>query len=150
MKCKFILGAALFSQFFGCDQHLFTDYRPLDQLGMWSSSVEELKKLNTSDTEVMQLTKMKKAGISDDACVKVIADARQHQHPFSNADAAVNLTNASAEIGRLKNTGLTEGQIMERINRGMTDAEADKEAAYREATRNHANTGFTRVHGRRR
>src|SRR6266566_1302524 len=160
MKCKFILGAALFSQFFGCDQHLFTDYRPLDQLGMWSSSVEELKKLNTSDTEVMQLTKMKKAGISDDACVKVIADARQHQHPFSNADAAVNLilqkrmkgqrTLASAEIGRLKNTGLTEGQIMERINRGMTDAEADKEAAYREATRNHANTGFTRVHGRRR
>src|SRR6266566_3987196 len=188
MKCKFILGAALFSQFFGCDQHLFTDYRPLDQLGMWSSSVEEL-------------TKIKKAGISDDACVKVIADARQHQHPFSNADAAVNLTNAgygepiilemtkadqldilsgdavmlrllglsdsavdvilhkrmkgqrtlaSAEIGRLKNTGLTEGQIMERINRGMTDAEADKEAAYREATRNHANTGFTRVHGRRR
>src|SRR5207244_2239309 len=121
-------------------------------------------------------------------------------HPFSNADAAVNLTNAgygepiilemtkadqldilsgdavmlrllglsdsavdvilhkrmkgqrtlaSAEIGRLKNTGLTEGQIMERINRGMTDAEADKEAAYREATRNHANTGFTRVHGRK-
>src|SRR5436309_12794878 len=92
MKCKFILGAALFSQFFGCDQHLFTDYRPLDQLGMWSSSVEELKKLNTSDTEVMQLTKMKKAGISEDVCVKVIADARQHQHTFSNAHAASNQT----------------------------------------------------------
>src|SRR5947199_10680347 len=90
MKCKFILGAALFSQFFGCDQHWFTDYRPLDQLGMWSSRVEELKKLNTSDPETMQLTKMKKAGISDDACVKVIADARQHQHPFWSADAAVN------------------------------------------------------------
>jgi hypothetical protein len=201
MNYKFIVVAALFSQFFGCDQHLFTDYRPLDRLGMWSSSVEELKKLNTSDTEVIQLTKMKQAGISDDTCVKMIADARQHQHPFSSADAAVNLTNAgygepiilemtkvdqldnlsgdavmlrlvglsdsavdvilhkrmrgqrtlaSAEIGRLKNTGLSEGQIMERINRGMTDAEADKEAAYREATRNHANTGFTRIHGRRR
>jgi hypothetical protein len=49
----------------------------------------------------------------------------------------------------LKNTGLTEKQIMERINQGMTDAEADKEAAYREATRNHANTGFVRQHGRR-
>ena len=168
---------------------------------MWSSSVEELKKLNTSDTEVIQLTKMKQAGISDDTCVKAITDAHQHQHPFSGADAAVNLmhagysesiilemtkvdqldnlsgdavmlrlvglsdsavdvilhkrmkgqrTLASAEIGRLKNTGLTETQIMERINRGMTDAEADKEAAYREATRNHANTGFTRVRGRRR
>ena len=200
MKYKFILVAALFSQFFGCDQHPFTDYRPLDQLGMWSSNVEELKKLNTSDTEVIQLTKMKQAGISDDTCVTAIADAHQHQHPFSSADAAVNLMKAgysdsiivemtkvdqldnlsgdavmvrlvglsdsavdailhkrmkgqrtlsSAEIGRLKNTGLTEAQIMERINRGMTDAEADKEAAYREATRNHANTGFTRVRGRR-
>jgi hypothetical protein len=59
-------------------------------------------------------------------------------------------TLSSAEIGRLKNTGLTEKQIMERINQGMTDAEADKEAAYREATRNHANTGFVRQHGRRR
>jgi hypothetical protein len=56
---------------------------------------------------------------------------------------------SSAEIGRLKNTGLTEKQIVERIERGMTDQQADKEIALREATRNHANTGFVRVHGRR-
>jgi hypothetical protein len=31
----------------------------------------------------------------------------------------------------------------------MTDAQADHEAALREATRNHSGTGFTRVHGRR-
>jgi len=190
----------LLLRLYGCNQHLFTDYRPLDQSGMWSSNVEQLKKLNTSDTEVGQLTKMKQAGVSDDACVQVIADAHSHQHPFSSADSAVNLMHAgytesvilemtkvdqldnlsgdavmlrlvglsdpavntvlhkrmkgqrtmsSAEIGRLKNTGLTEAQIMERINRGMTDAEADREATVREATRNHANTGFTRVHGRR-
>src|SRR5882762_5205567 len=58
-------------------------------------------------------------------------------------------TMSSAEIGRLKNTGLTEKQILERIHQGMTDAQADKEAAFREATRNHANTGFVRTHGRR-
>jgi len=201
MKYKLIPLAVLFLPLFGCNQHLLTDYRPLDQTGMWSSSVEELKKLNTSDTEVVQLTKMKQAGVSDDACVQAIADAHNHQHPFASADSAVNLMRAgysesivlemtkvdqldnlsgdavmlrlvglsdpsvdailhkrmkgqrtlsSAEIGRLKNTGLTEGQIMERINRGMTDAEADREAAAREATRNHANTGFTRVRGRRR
>lgn len=201
MKYKLIPAAFLLLRLYGCSQHLFTDYRPLDQTGMWSSSVEQLKKLNTSDTEVGQLTKMKQAGVSDDACVQVIADARSHQHPFASADSAVNLMNAgynesvilemtksdqldnlsgdavmlrlvglsdravdtilhkrmkgqrtlsSAEIGRLKNTGLTEAQIMERINRGMTDAEADKEAAVREAARNHANTGFSRVKGRRR
>jgi hypothetical protein len=58
-------------------------------------------------------------------------------------------TLSSAEIGRLKNTGLTEKQILERINQGMTDAQADKEASLREATRNHANTGFVRTRGRR-
>ena len=200
MKYKLIPATFLLLRLYGCNQHLFTDYRPLDQSGMWSSSVEELKKLNTSDTEVGQLTKMKQAGVSDSACVQVIADAHSHQHPFASADSAVNLMNAgynesvilgmtkvdqldnlsgdavmlrlvglsdpavdailhkrmkgqrtlsSAEIGRLKNTGLTEAQIMERINRGMTDAEADKEAAVREAARNHANTGFQRVRGRR-
>ena len=59
-------------------------------------------------------------------------------------------TMSSAEIGRLKNTGLSEKQILERINQGMTDAQADHEAAFREATRNHAGTGFTHVRGRRR
>lgn len=200
MNYKLIPAAFLLLRLYGCNQHLFTDYRPLDQSGMWSSSVEELKKLNTSDTEVVQLTKMKQAGVSDSACVQVIADAHSHQHPFASADFAVNLMNAgynesvilemtkvdqldnlsgdavmlrlvglsdaavdtilhkrmkgqrtlsSAEIGRLKNTGLTEAQIMERVNRGMTDAEADREATVREANRNHANTGFTRVKGRR-
>ena len=200
MKYKLILSTLLLLQFYGCDQHLFTDYRPLDRSGMWSSSVEQLKKLNTSDMEVMQLTKVKQAGVSDDACVEVIAEAHNHQHPFASADSAVNLMHAgynesiilemtkvdqldnlsgdavmlrlvglsdravdvilhkrmkgqrtmsSAEIGRLKNTGLTESQIMDRINRGMTDAEADREASAREAARNHANTGFTRVRGRR-
>src|SRR6266446_4108402 len=86
----------------GCHQHLFTDYRPLDQAGMWSSSVEQLKTLNTSDLEVTQLVRLKQAGIGDDACVTL-----------------------------------------------MTDAQADKEAALREATRNNSGTGFKRVRGRR-
>jgi hypothetical protein len=184
----------------GCNQHPLTDYRPLDQAGMWSSNVEQLKTLNTSDTEVAQLVRLKQAGLSDDACVTLISDARQHEHAFTSADSAANLARAgysetqileiaktdqldaisgdavmlrlvglsdpavdlilhrrlkgqrtlgSAQIGRLKNTGITEKQILERINQGMTDAQADKEAALREATRNHSGTGFTRTRGRR-
>jgi hypothetical protein len=184
----------------GCHQHPLTDYRPLDQAGMWSSSVEQLKTLNTSDQEVAQLVRLKQAGITDDACVTLISGAHQRQHLFTSADSAINLAGAgysepvileiaktdqldiisgdavmlklvglsnsavdyilrrrlkgqrtmsSAEIGRLKNTGLTEKQIIERINLGMTDAQADKEAALREATRNHANTGFVRTRGHR-
>jgi hypothetical protein len=195
-----LLGVFILFRMSGCHQHPLTDYRPLDQAGMWSSNVEQLKTLNTSDTEVAQLVRLKQAGIGDDACVILITDAHQRQHLFTSADSAVNLVRAgytesvileiaktdqldivsgdavmlrlislsdsavdlilhrrmkgqptmsSAEIGRLKNTGLTEKQILERINQGMTDAQADKEAAFREATRNHANTGFVRARSRR-
>jgi len=58
-------------------------------------------------------------------------------------------TMSTAEIGRLKNTGLSEKQILEKISAGMTDAQADKEAAAREAARNHSNTDFVRVRGRK-
>ena len=195
------LGVLVLFRMSGCHQHPLTDYRPLDQAGMWSSSAEQLKMLNTSDDEVAHLVKLKQAGITDDGCVTLVTDAHQHEHPFASADSAINLVRAgyaepvileiaktdqldiisgdavmlklvglsdssvdmilhrrlkgqrtmsSAEIGRLKNTGLTEKQIIERINSGMTDAQADKEAAFREATRNHSGTGFQRVHGRRR
>jgi hypothetical protein len=201
MRFKFmLLGLVVLLRTSGCDKHPLTDYRPLDQAGMWSSNVEDLKKLNTSDNEVAQLVKLKQAGVTDDTCVTIIADAHQHEHPFGSADSAVSLARAgyaepvileiakvdqldiistdavmlrlvglsdsavdfilrrrlkgqrtmsSAEIGRLKNTGLTEKQILERINQGETDAQADREAASREAKRNHSGTDFKRVRGRR-
>jgi hypothetical protein len=37
-----------------------------------------------------------------------------------------------------------------RIQNGVTDAQADAEAAAREKARAHSGTGFVRVHGRRR
>ena len=201
MRYKLVLlGVFVLFRMSGCNQHPLTDYRPLDQAGMWSSSVEQLKTLNTSDLEVAQLVKLKQAGIGDDACVTLVTEAHQRQHLFASADSAVNLARAgysepvileiskvdqldiisgdavmlklvrlsdsavdyilhrrlkgqrtmsSAEIGRLKNTGLTEKQILERINNGMTEAQADREAELREATRNNSGTGFKRVRGRR-
>ena len=59
-------------------------------------------------------------------------------------------TLSSAVIGRLKNTGLTEKQILERVDQGMTDEQAEAEATSREAKRNHANTDFVRTRAARR
>ncbi|MGB6669787.1 MAG: hypothetical protein WBE73_15690, partial [Candidatus Acidiferrum sp.] len=56
---------------------------------------------------------------------------------------------ASAEISELKNTGLTERQILDRINAGMNDDQAKKEIMARERSRDHANTSFVRVRGRK-
>jgi hypothetical protein len=184
----------------GCHQHPLTDYRPLDQAGVWSSDIEQLKGLNISDQEVAQVVKLKHAGISDDACVELVSSAHVRKHPFTSAESAGNLAGAgftepqileiahadqldaisidavtlklvglsdatvqiilhrhldgqtvmaSAEISRLKNTGLMERQILDRINAGETDEQAEKEILARESARNHKDTSFVRVRGRK-
>jgi hypothetical protein len=190
----FVLAAA------GCHQHPLTDYRPLDQAGMFSSDIEQLKGLNVSDEEIAQVVKLKHAGLSDDSCVELVSSAHVHKHLFISAESATDLAGArftepqildiaradkldaisidavtlkliglsdstvqlvlhrhldgqpvmaSAEISRLKNTGLTERQILERINAGMTDEQAEKEIHSRESARNHKDTSFVRVRGRK-
>jgi hypothetical protein len=58
-------------------------------------------------------------------------------------------TVSSPEIARLKNTGLTEKKILDQIKSGLTDAQADREIAAREAARDGAGAGFVRIRGRR-
>ena len=202
---SWLTALALLSVFLvsGCDQHILTDYRSLAKVGMSSASIEQLKQLNTADAETFQLATLKKAGVSDNTCVDLIATAHQRHNTFGTADAdavtgmagagfseaeilqlahagkletlsadAVTLrliglsdatvkilvqrnlngraTISSGQIARLKNTGLTEGQILERINQGMTDEQAEHEVKSREAARNHYGTGFVRIHGARR
>ncbi len=185
----------------GCEKKPQRDYSALDQSGMYSTTIDELKKLKVTDAEVAQLTKLKQAGASDELCLSLFNTAHSHNHDFSSGEAAVHLSSAgysdaqilemaqsdqidllsgeaitlkligltnptvqeiihrriqglptmtSAQIGRLKNTGMSEKQILETIAKGMSDAEAEKLIAQREASRNHANTNFVRNQGRRR
>lgn len=199
MGKRFLLCAMLVCLVGGCKRHLLTDYRPLDQAGMWYGKIEELKSLGVDDTEVPQLVRLKQAGLSDETCVELVSTAHVRKHLFTSPDSVINLFHAGfseAEIldiartdrldsfsldavtlrltglsntvvlgilhrqaqgqptisgpviGRLKNTGLTEAQILERINRGMTDEQAEKEIVARQRARNQ--TGFVRQPGRRR
>lgn len=167
---------------------------------MFSSDIEQLKGLNTSDQEIAQVVKLKHAGISDDVCVELVSTAHVRKHLFTSAESASNLAGAgftesqildiaradqldtisidavtlkliglsdstvqlvlhrhlegqpvmaSAEISRLKNTGLTERQILDRIKAGMTDEQALKEIRAREGARNHKDTSFVRIRGRK-
>jgi len=200
MKSRVLLLGVCLCFAHGCQQHPLTDYRPLDKAGMWSSAIEQLKRLNVSDVEVAQLVKLKQAGVTDETCVALVQAAHDKKHPFGSADSALNLFGArytesqvlefaradqvdsisgdavmfrliglsdatvqtllrrrlqgvptlgSDQIARLKNTGLTEKQILDRIEQGMTDEQANREVTVREAVRNHSNTGFVRVQGRK-
>ena len=198
-KSLLILGASSLL-LVGCQKHVQTNYASLDQSGMWSSTLDEVKTLKPSDVEISQLTKLKHAGASDDLCLSLLKAARAHHHEFSNADSAMDLSRAgytdaqilemaqsdqidilsgeavtlkliglsnptvqtiihrriqglptltSEQIGRLKNTAMSEQQILEVINQGLSDQAAESLIAKREALRNHSNTGFVRVRGRR-
>lgn len=193
-----VLAPLCLLAFSGCNSHPLTDFRPLDQAGMWSSGIEDLKKLDVTDDEVAQIVKLKQGGLSDDFCVALVNQAHLHKHYFASGAAVRNLSGAgftepeileiakvdkldavsddavtvkliglsdstvqiilrrkikgqptmsSAEIARLKNTGLTEAQLLERIQRGMSDAEAEREVKARQKAMNR--TGFVRVRGRR-
>src|SRR5580692_8759370 len=171
----------------GCQKQAKVDYVALDQSGMWSSSLDEVKALNPSSMEIAQLTKLKQAGASDDLCLALLRAARAHKHEFSSADAAIDLSRASysdaqilemaqsdqidilsgeavtlkliglsnptvqdiihrriqglptltsEQIGRLKNTGMSEKQILDTMNQGLSDQQAETLIAQREAARN--------------
>src|SRR5260370_23751501 len=89
-----LLGFVVLLRASGCDQHPLTDYRPLDQAGMWSSNVEQLKTLNTSDAEDAQLLKLKQTGIIDNNCVILVTDTLQRHHLFAQTESGVNTDRA--------------------------------------------------------
>jgi hypothetical protein len=195
-----MFGTWLFAIAVGCHNTPVMDYRPLDQAGMNSGTIDRLKPLNISDFELQQIVHLKNSGVSDDTCVTLISTAHDHKRSFSSSDSVANLLNArytesdvvtyaqadkldtisgdavmlrliglsdstvtailqrdlqglptisSAAIGRLKNTGVTEKQILELIAQGITEQQAEAEANSREAARNHAHTDFVRVRGRK-
>ena len=196
----FLLGVCLLA-LSGCEKHPQVNYASLDASGMWSSSLDEIKKLKVSDQEIAQLTKLKQARASDDLCLALIKAARARQQEFTSAASAIELSRAgfndsqilemensgqidvlsgdavtlkliglsaptvqqilhrrmqrlptltSEQIGRLKNTAMTEKQIVDFMNQGLSNDMVEAFIRQREAVRNHSNTGFTRVHSRRR
>src|ERR1700688_835306 len=78
----------------GWHQHPLMDYRPLDQAGMGSGSIQELKPLNISDPEIQQLVKLKHSGVSDDTCVVLISTAHAHNRLFTSSESVANLLGA--------------------------------------------------------
>jgi len=184
----------------GCEKKPEVDYTPLDQAGMWSSSMSQIKKMKVSNVEIVQLANLKRAGAADDLCLALLKAARDNHHEFTSGDSAVTLSRAgysdaqilemaqadkldmlsadavllkllglseagvqyimhrrtqglptltSAQIGRLKNVGMSEQKILDIVNQGLPDAQVDALIAKQEASRNHSHTDFVRVRGRR-
>jgi hypothetical protein len=107
--------------------------------GFVDLQIMEIAKADKLDVLSGDVVTLRLIGLSD-ATVQMLLDRHLQGQPVLS----------SGEIARLKNTGLTEKQIVERINQGMTDEQAEKEIYVRETIRNHSNTGFVRTRDRRR
>jgi len=70
---------------------------------MWSDSVDRLRAMNLSDSEVTELAKVHDAGLSDDDCVQLMRLSRARKEMFTSGDAVAGLLHA----------GVSEPTVME-------------------------------------
>ena len=104
--CLLVVGLA------GCKTLPKIDYTALDQSGMWSTNLAQIKKMNVSGAEVAGLTKLKGAGASDDLCLSLLKAARAHNHEFSSGDSVIELSSA----------GYSDAQILEMAQADKLDS----------------------------
>lgn len=103
MRKSFLLISLLVFVLAGCKTQPKIDYTSLDQSGMWSTSLQQLKKMKVSNAEIAELTKLKRAGASDGLCLSLLKAARDHNHEFTSGDSVVALSSA----------GYSDTQILE-------------------------------------
>lgn len=181
--CAQVILAAALCCVAGCKRFQHADTQPLYQSGLWSDTIQQLRGLNVSDSEVSELIKVHQAGLSDEGCIQLIQIARSHQKEFvegediagllrvgvSDADAlelarlgqlgpwavdaqGVKLagysddvmmsvarrrasgqaTISGSSLVELKNTGMSEKDVLALIGRGLTDEQAGELVAMHE------------------
>jgi hypothetical protein len=112
MRKSLILLSLLGFALAGCKAKPKIDYTALDQSGMWSTNLAQIKKMNVSAAEVGELTRLKQAGASDGLCLSLLKAARDHNHEFTSGDSVVSLSSA----------GYSDTQILEMAQADKLDA----------------------------
>jgi hypothetical protein len=104
-----------------------TNTQALDDAGMWSNSVSELRSLNVSNIEISELAKARQAGLSDPSCVELIRLARSRKQLFSSGQPIADLLFAGSseqtvlELAHLDQLGLWAGQAQALRLVGLSD-----------------------------
>ena len=99
----------------------------LDEAGMWSNSVSELRTLNVSNAEISELSQARRGGLSDASCIELIKLARSRQQPFSGGQPIADLLAAGSseetvvELARLGQLGLWAGEAQALRLAGLSD-----------------------------
>lgn len=121
-------------------KHPFNDSESILQLfhaGVSEPHILELARLRQIPSWAGEAVTLRLTGLSDDL-VLAVAHRRAHGLPVLTGPV----------IGRLKNAQFSQAQILQFINGGMSDQQAEADITARQYAL--APHGFTRIHGRRR
>ncbi|MGB6201040.1 MAG: hypothetical protein WA871_06335 [Candidatus Acidiferrales bacterium] len=94
----------------GCKRTKPAEEAPIDGATVPFSNADQLRPLNPTQYEVLQLAEVRQAGLSDSDCLELIQLARKTGQPFSDGDSIAELLGA----GESKDTVLTlarKGQL---------------------------------------
>ena len=112
----------------GCDEFRLLDTGPLDQAGMSYSSIKEMKSLHISQPEVLQIAKVRRAGLSDSDCVALLRTSHLQGQPFTSGDAVAGLYQSGVSestvmaLVNLDQVGLGSGELQAMHLAGLPDA----------------------------
>lgn len=110
----------------------------LSRAGYTDAQILEMAQSDQIDMLSGDAVMLKLMGLSN-ATVQAVMSRRMQGLP----------TLTSEQIGRLKNTAMSEKQILDVVNQGLSNQQAETLIARREAERNHSHTDFVRVRGRK-
>jgi len=116
-----------------------------------ADSAVELAKAGYADSQILEMAQSDRIDILSGEAVtlKLIGLSPSTVQAIIHRRVEGLPTLTSEQIGRLKNTAMSEKQILALVEQGLTDEQAEAEITKREAIRNHSNTSFVRVHGRK-
>src|ERR1700689_4626624 len=123
-------GAAIFALLAagGCQRVRSVETKPLDKAGMDFSSIEVVKAMNPSDTEIAEVAKAKMGGLSDKTCIELLRISRGQGQSANFADAADGLVQAGMtereilDLANMKQLGVGYGKLQAMRLTGLSDA----------------------------
>jgi hypothetical protein len=114
--CFIVLGAV--SLACGCKRSLPAEVAPIDSAAISFSNADQLRPLNLSQYEVLQLVELHQAGLSDSDCLELMQLARKSGQPFSDGDAIAQLLGAGESrdtvltLARMDQLGVNTGDVL--------------------------------------
>jgi hypothetical protein len=127
-RCPALVLLALVLSAAGCHSIPPLDTKPLDTAGMTYDTIQQLKALDITAPEIVQLSAARQAGFSDASCIAALQIYRGRGQAFDAGDQIAGLIRAQVgedtilELARMNQLGLGAGELEAMRLAGLSDA----------------------------